>query len=184
MDKKYIWIAIAILVIPSLVLVPVMAQTAPKEATNEQAINLGLLSYSLIKMDFVQEVDTINTTSPILNFTVERIGKLSLASFTNTISGCLITPDNQTYELETLSAFAIEFGVEGTYTIRIEWGSWIPILGSLIEKITGSGSVDIVINYSIPSKIVNYTMFLIIAVIGGVCITLVLSRNRIKVWLK
>ena len=188
MNKKIIIATIAMLLIPTLGLT--IAQTTEEQEViedNKTTINLGTLEYGLLKMNFIPKINLINTTATTLNFEVGKTGSISLASFVNKINGFLITPDKQVYEIESLQIFAIDFEDEGNYTIQIVWESWIPVIGGLVEKLTGSGVVEITIIYTIPeepSKIVDYSMYFIVAMLGAILLSLFLGRKQIRVWLK
>ena len=180
-----IGLVMILIVLPSSVVFQAIAQNDGEQI---ETINLGTVEYSLLKMKYTPIVSTINTTADSLNFVVGRGGsKISLAGITNIIQGWLLTPDNETIELETLTDFTIDFVVDGNYTIRIIWKSWIPVIGGLVEKITGSGSVDITITKTTPpepSKIGDYVKYLVIIISITVVITLICLRKRLMTWLK
>ena len=186
---------ISLLLIPTLFLGSAIGQTEDTTEieeieiieNNETTVILGNLKYTFLKMDFIPLTNLVVTNAASLNFAVEKEGSISLAGFVNTINGILITPDNKTYEIESLQSFSIDFSLEGNYSIVIQWGSWIPVFGGLVEKITGSGEQEIIIVYILPeepSKVIDYSFYFIIAILGAILVTLFLGRKQIRVWLK
>lgn len=159
-------------------------QGQAQQSTQDDAILLGTFDYGLLSMQYTPNVTTIETTEELLTFRIGLNAGLSLSSFLNTVHATLITPTNQTYPIENLSRFAVNFPVDGNYTIVLEWGSWIPVVGGLAEAITGSGTYRITIVKS-PEP-VNYTLYIIIgaAVVGAIILFLSIHRRRTRVLLQ
>jgi hypothetical protein len=73
---------------------------------------------------------------------------------------------------------------EGNYTVTFSYGSWIPLLGRVVEMVTGKGSYTLIIVKENPYK------FLPVALAGaGIAVVAIgivfgVRRKRGKVWLK
>ncbi len=157
----------------------------PQQPPEDNSILLGSFNSGLIAMNFTPNVNAINTTSEQLVFRLERSGGLSLSGFVLTrVYGTIITPDNETYEIENLSRFAVSFSKDGNYTIVLKWGSELPVIGDRVGKYTGSGIYEITIVKS--TEPVNYTLYIIIgaAVLGAIILFLSIRRRRTRVLLQ
>lgn len=149
-------------------------------------IKIGDVQYNLIGMSFKPSLNgtVIKTSTDNLTFQLNQTGGLSIAAFVNTVTVTVTTPDNVTTQVKNIQNFMVNLDKEGNYTVTFSYGSWIPLLGRVVEMVTGKGSYTLIIVKENPYK------FLPVALAGaGIAVVAIgivfgVRRKRGKVWLK
>jgi hypothetical protein len=175
MNRLWILSMVALLLVaPSLV----QAESTP--------IKIGDVTYSIISMGFKPAINgtVIETGEDSLTFQLNQTGGISIAAFVNSVSVNVTTPSNVTVPVKSVSNFAVALTESGNYTITFHWGSWIPLIGRVLERFTGSGDYKLTIVKKAPFPVTTVLM-----VAGGIAaavvIVIVLGRKvKGKVWQK
>lgn len=158
-----------------------MISGAMPAVAQEGEVNLGELNYSMVNMSFTPAANqTISTKedSIILNMTIND--SLGIPSFLNTVEIGIISPGGERVSL-SISDFPIKLNTieEGNYTVIVAYGGWLPLVGGLYERITGSGEYTFTIVKEAPFDI---TPFLVLAgIIGAIIVVVAILRHRRKV---
>jgi len=102
----------------------------------------------------------------------------------NTVTVTITTPKNETISVKNIANFTVLLPDAGNYTLTFHWGSWIPLLGRVVEMVTGSGNYRLTIVKKAPFPIQTVAI-----IIGGVSAAVVLvvifgRRTKGKVWQK
>lgn len=163
---------------------------APMIAQAEDAptpIKIGDVQYSIISMGFKPAINgtVITTGEDSLTFQLNQTGGISIAAFVNTVTVTVTTPKNVTMPVKSINSFAVALSEPGNYTITFHWGSWIPLLGRVVERITGSGTYKLTIVKEKPFPIMDYVLYALVGM-ALVAVVIVLVRKKVKgkVWQK
>lgn len=177
--KSIAYIAVILLTVALIIGVQnVEAQTEP--------IKIGDVQYNLIGMSFKPALNgtVIKTSADHLTFQLNQTGGLSMAAFLNTVTVTVTTPDNVTSQVRDIKNFTVNLSNEGNYTVTFSYGSWIPLLGRVVEMVTGKGTYTLTIVKENPFSQILPAILVVAGIVVVVGVVIAVRRKRGKVWLK